>query len=105
MRRRRPACLIKKVQPLLGDVAADIVLGYHVHASSCGAGSAWYSPVQLFRLMVHLVGRDRAMPRPVRKDDQDPLGLVPTSNHTPEPNTQDPRVCAASLRSLLRPWM
>ena len=44
------------------------------------------------------------MPRPVRKDDQDSLGLLPTSNHTPEP-THRILGLRASLRSLLRPWM
>src|SRR5689334_14528597 len=98
------ACLIKKVEPLLGDVAADIVLGYHVHASSCGAGSAWNSPVQLFRLMVHRwegTGPCHGLSERTTRIHSVSFPLQPYTRT----NTQDSRVCAASLRSLLRPRM
>src|SRR5689334_6655688 len=95
------ACLIKKVEPLLGDVAADIVLGYHVHASSCGAGSASNSPVQLFRLMVHRwegTGPCHGLSERTTRIHSVSFPLQPYTRT----NTQDSRVCAASLRSLLR---
>src|SRR5689334_23554991 len=95
------ACLIKKVEPLLGDVAADIVLGYHVHASSCGAGSAWNSPVQLFRLMVHRwegTGPCHGLSERTTRIHSVSFPLQPYT----ETNTQDSMVCAASLHSLLR---